>query len=135
MARHHQWLAEGYSPTCLGVVGSVVHDGRKYVVFHTVCPSPLLIDLSVDRLALETPDQRNNLIKLVLPYVVMSFKVCIFFFYLLSVCGLISYSILRSSLRTIISFSHSRMSGITMISSHWKLLTANTPFSLHAMIP
>ncbi|KAH9172853.1 hypothetical protein EDB89DRAFT_841123 [Lactarius sanguifluus] len=54
VARHHQWLAEGYYPAFTGVVGSRAHDGHE--------------------LALETPDERNYLIRLVLPYVVMSFK-------------------------------------------------------------
>ena len=48
--------------------------------FPTIPSPPPLIDDSVDRLALETPDERNNIIKLVLPYVVMSFKVCTPFF-------------------------------------------------------
>lgn len=40
-----------------------------------------MVDDSAGRLARETPDERNNIIKLLLPYVVMSFKVCAFFFF------------------------------------------------------
>ena len=51
--------------------------------FHTTTTLlPLLmVDDSAGRLARETPDERNNIIKLLLPYVVMSFKVCAFFFF------------------------------------------------------
>jgi len=46
------------------VMDFLVHDGRKYVFSP---PSPtFLIGDSADRLALEAPDERNNLIKLVL---------------------------------------------------------------------
>ena len=48
-------------------------------MFFTPSLPPPLAHISVDKLAQETPDERNNLIKLVLPYVVMSFKVCIIF--------------------------------------------------------
>ena len=57
------------SLTCLGGVGSVVHDGRKYIFSHH--SSPLLVHISVDKLGLETPGEPNNLIKLLLPHVVM----------------------------------------------------------------
>jgi hypothetical protein len=96
-------VAKGYSPTFFGIVGSLVYGSLVYgflVYDRCKCislhypPPPFLTDDLAGCPALETPDERNNIIKLVLPYIVMCSRFAPLFF--LSVCHLMSYRVPRS---------------------------------------
>lgn len=84
------------------------------VFLHTIPFLPFLTDFT-GQVVLETLDKWNNIVKLVLPYIVMSFKVCTFISSI-SPCSHILQCLLFFS-QTIISFSHFRMNGANAISS------------------
>jgi hypothetical protein len=63
-----------FHPIFLGIVGFLVYIGCKCISSHHPHHPFLTLDFT-GRLALKTPDKQNNIIKLVLPYVVISFKV------------------------------------------------------------
>jgi hypothetical protein len=70
-------------------VGSLVYDRCKCISLHYP-PPPFLTDGFAGRLALETPDEQNDIIK---PYIVMSFKVCAFVFSISLSSHILPYSL------------------------------------------
>jgi hypothetical protein len=63
-----------FHPIFLGIVGFLVYIGHKCISSHHPCLPFLTLDFT-GQLALKTLDEWNNIIKLALPYIVISFKV------------------------------------------------------------
>jgi hypothetical protein len=135
MARPSQRLAKGYALAFISIMAYVVHDRQRYATPHSIHATRLFTNLSLDILTHETPDDRNDLITLVLPYVIMAFKVCPVSSVMNRAVLMMSFSIIRTLLPIITSTCHCRGNGSAVILSHYTRFTANIPSSLHVGIP